>query len=95
MTEPTGDLQLDRKNLEEERDFILSWQNHPITFELFRDMEESEKALESIVLDHDPCDVLTLLSHFNAIGALREIRRRKVLVAGKLEELQEKLKNIE
>lgn len=90
----SGDLQIDRQQLELQRDYILSWINHPITREVQAESDEEESAHLVNICDKDVFSVETFLAHFTAIGHVREIRRRRALVKEKLDEIVDKIKQL-
>jgi predicted transcriptional regulator len=66
--------------------------SHPISVEIERDRNEREAQLEKAIMNIDPTSIGDLITHFLTIGELRGLRRGRVQVTAKLEELKEELK---
>lgn len=89
------DQDAERQKLEDSKLWIQQYLEHPLSVAIFQDnAEEQEKAVE--LLCNVPIHNLeTLIGHFEARGHLRGLRRAKGQVMDKLEEVKDKLKELE
>lgn len=88
------DKDAEKKSLEDAKEVITAFQNHAISQEFAREEEERENGLLSTVCDTPIVDATTFFLHFQAIGELQGIRRRRAMLPGKLEEIQDRMKEL-
>lgn len=94
MSIESGDREGDKKKLEDTRDVITAYQNHAITTEFEREDKDRQDALLQAICNVDVVDIESFFAHFAAVGALSELRRRSAMLPARLEEIQEKLKEL-
>lgn len=90
MLKEAEQLQLEGEKLQ-----LQQYLQHPISQRIKRDHEEQETGLLSVILEIPVHDVESLVKHFEAIGHLRGLRRSRAISTDALEEIEEKLKEIE
>jgi hypothetical protein len=74
---------------------LESYLQHPISSEILRDNREREEQLINVVCRNDVVDIESFFAHFAAIGELKGLRRARVGMEGKVEELKETLKELQ
>lgn len=88
-------MDTDEKQVKEnELAVIEAYLNHPISREILKDNEEQQTGLVNIICEHDITDLGTFFAHFAAVGELRGLRRARVGLEGKAEELREIIANL-
>ena len=88
------DTDAERKKLEDEKAFIVSWREHPITSEVVRDNKEQQEALVELICNCTPDNIASLVGHFVAIGELRGLRRSQGEVQDSLRNIEAQLKEL-
>lgn len=89
------DKDAERQKLEDAQAFIMAWFDHPITRELLQENKEQEAALVSTITDRPVEGLMSMAALVEAKGELRGVRRWRGLVEEKLNEIKEKLKELE
>lgn len=89
------DKDAERKVLEDERAFVASYVNHPLALSIEEDSMVQQDALVAILTDRTIDSIESFFAHFEAVGHLRGLRRSRALALAKLEEVKDKLKELE
>lgn len=84
----------ERKQLEDAAAIIAGYQNHAITQELDRADKESEDELLRTICNVPVVDLESFFVHFLAVGGLQQLRKRNAMLPAKLEEIQDKIKEL-
>jgi hypothetical protein len=89
------DITAEKTKLEMERDAILSYLDHPITKKILADNRSQEEEFVKLICDLEVVDIASFFAHFAATGHLRGLRRSRAIIMDDLEEIEEKLKEIQ
>lgn len=89
------DKDAEKKQLEDNRDYILGWLNHPITQQIEEVSKSEQEALVALICNQSINSLETFFGHFEAVGHLRGLRRSHFLALAQLEEVKEQLKELE
>jgi hypothetical protein len=88
------DKEGEKKKLEDAAAFIAEYQNHAITQEFDRETAERESFLLHVICEQAVVDLASIVVHFQSVGELQGLRRRKAMLPAKLEEIKDKIKEL-
>ncbi len=88
------DKDAELNQLESEKAQIEGFLDHPISQKILSNNEEAQQAFLSLLIDIPVVDVASLISHFEARGHLRGLRQAKVLIDEGLDEIKDKIKEL-
>ena len=88
------DIDAERQQHQNELEVLESYLRHPISVEILRDNRERESQLINVICQNDVVDVESFFAHFAAVGELKGLRRARVGMEGKVEELKETLEQL-
>lgn len=91
------DPDVDEKKLalENEQTVTRAWLNHPLALSYFDELKSQETVALDILCDRSPCNIETLISHFELIGFLKAIRHSKRKLFERADEIEEQLKELQ
>lgn len=88
------DTDAERQKLENEKAFVLSWLEHPVSQEIARDNAEHQDALIDLICNREPDSIGSFFAHFIAIGELRGLRRAKGEIQSSIQTIEQQLKEL-
>lgn len=89
------DADAEKKVLTDERDFIQSYLDHPLTEELETTCKEAEESLTGLICDQPIVNIETFFAHFESVGHLRGLRRSRAFMRSKLEDVKQRIKELD
>lgn len=88
------DIDAEKEKLENQKAFIQSWLDHPLTVEVQRDNEDQQQGLIDLICNREPDSIGAFFAHFIAIGELRGLRRSKGITEDSLRSVEQELKEL-
>jgi len=89
------DTDATKKQLENDLAVIEAYLDHPISREILKDNDEQQRGLIEVICDLPVVNIETFFAHFSAVGELRGLRRARVSLEGKADDIREQLKELE
>lgn len=86
------DITAERQRLENERNAIEQYLDHPISRKIFSDNKDQQERLVDTICNVPIVDLESFFKHFEAVGHLRGLRRAKALIMDDVEEIEAALK---
>lgn len=83
-----------RIQLQDKKTMLEQYLQHPVTLEVFKDIEESQQSLITTLCDVPIIDMESFFKHFEAIGHLRGLRQTKANIMTNLEDVVEQLRKL-
>ena len=80
--------------LERKLGALVGYRDSQITQEVFRTLDDAADDLINMILERPVTNIETFLAREQALGHLRGLRAPKAIVAGEIEEIEQKLKAI-
>lgn len=85
----------DKTTLDNELRTIEAYLDHPISRKIFADSTNEQESLIRLILDIPVTDIQTFLAREQALGHLRGLRRARAIVDDDLEEIKQKIKELQ
>jgi hypothetical protein len=89
------DQTADKTALENEMRAIEQYLSHPISRQIFSDSQDEQEKAIKLILDIPVINVETFLAREQALGHLRGLRRARAIVDDDLEDIKQKLKELQ
>jgi hypothetical protein len=89
------DQTADKSALENEVRAIEAYLGHPISKRIFADSQTEQESLIRLILDISVTNIETFLAREQALGHLRGLRRARAIVDDDLEDIKQKLKELQ
>jgi hypothetical protein len=88
------DKQAEQLRLKNEEDVLQAYLDHPISKDIELDNKESQDRFMTVLIDDPITDIQSLINHFEARGHLRGLRQAKALILQSVEEVRQRIKEL-